>query len=93
MPYLPLPFFHPSYLREISNTFGEFLRADDRTLEVNHPIYARVCVEMEISKPKPTSGLVPVRMMVTGKKLFMRVTCHIVITVFYKGTQWRIAGV
>lgn len=53
-PYLPLPFFHTPLLREIVGTFGRFLRADQRTLELTHPMYALVCMEVDISQPLPS---------------------------------------
>lgn len=54
LPYLPLPFLSPAYLKGLVGTFGRFLRADDRTLALAHPMFARVCVEMDVSQPLPS---------------------------------------
>lgn len=50
--WLSRPFF--PLLREIVGTFGRFLRADQRTLELTHPMYALVCMEVDISQPLPS---------------------------------------
>lgn len=47
--HLPLPFFTPSFLYCIGYSFGHYLRADDRTLALTHPMYARICVEIDVS--------------------------------------------
>ena len=49
-PYLPLPFFHTPLLREIVG----LVAADQRTLELTHPMYALVCMEVDISQPLPS---------------------------------------
>jgi len=54
LPYLPLPFLTPAYLKGLVGTFGRFLRADDRTPALAHPMFARVCVEMDVSQPLPS---------------------------------------
>lgn len=54
LPYLPLPFLSPAYLKGLVGTFGRFLRADERTLALAHPMFARVCVEMDVSQPLPS---------------------------------------
>lgn len=46
--------FTPCLLKEIVGSFGLFLRADDRTLTLTHPIHARMCIEVDVSKPLPT---------------------------------------
>lgn len=43
-----------AYLKGLVGTFGRFLRADDRTLALAHPMFARVCVEMDVSQPLPS---------------------------------------
>lgn len=52
--HLPLPFFIPSYLQRIGNTLGQFLRPDDLTLALTHPMYARICVEVDVSVSLPS---------------------------------------
>lgn len=53
LPYLPLPYFHAPILKGVVNSFARFLRTDERTLTPEHPMYARVCVEIDLSKPLP----------------------------------------
>lgn len=52
--YLPLDLFITSFLQRIGNAAGWFLRADDRTLALTHPMYARICVEVDVSKELPS---------------------------------------
>lgn len=42
------------WLLHTLGTFGRFLRADDRTPALAHPMFARVCVEMDVSQPLPS---------------------------------------
>lgn len=53
LPGLSTLYFIPTYLKLIGDSFGTFLKADDRTLLLTHPMYARICVEMGISQPLP----------------------------------------
>lgn len=55
LPQLPLPFFHIAFLNEIVGSFGHFLRADQSTITLTHPMHARVCMEVDVSNhPLPT---------------------------------------
>lgn len=47
--HLPLPFFNPSCLQHIGNSLGTFFRVDFCTLSLSHPMYARICVEVDVS--------------------------------------------
>lgn len=48
---VPLQFFHTSFLREIVGSFGPFIRPDLRTATLTHPMFARVCMEVDVSLP------------------------------------------
>lgn len=51
LPYLPFPLHNPSYLQRIGNTIGKFLRADAPTQRMQNLMQARICVEVDVSKP------------------------------------------
>ncbi|KAK2995396.1 LOW QUALITY PROTEIN: hypothetical protein RJ640_029028 [Escallonia rubra] len=58
LPGLPLPLFNPASLnKEIADQFGRFLRADIRTLELSHPVFARFCMEVDTSDLRPPSRI------------------------------------
>uniref|UniRef100_A0A7N0VMN2 Uncharacterized protein n=1 Tax=Kalanchoe fedtschenkoi TaxID=63787 RepID=A0A7N0VMN2_KALFE len=43
-------FYHPSFLREISQGVGNFLKMEERTLSLKNPSVARVCVEINVAQ-------------------------------------------
>jgi len=55
LPRLPLPFFNPSMLKAIGDSLGRFLCADKHTLHMNHPMAARICLEVDITVDLPKS--------------------------------------
>ncbi|GAV77085.1 DUF4283 domain-containing protein [Cephalotus follicularis] len=53
LPGLPLPCQNPSILEVIGNSFGRFLRLDERTKKMKHPLAPRLCVEMNLAFKLP----------------------------------------
>ncbi|GAV92536.1 DUF4283 domain-containing protein [Cephalotus follicularis] len=53
LPGLPLPCQNPAILEVIGNSFGRFLRLDDRTKKMKHPLAPRMCVEMNLAFKLP----------------------------------------
>lgn len=51
LPQLPMPFFNASALNRIGAALGNILRIDDRTLGLTHPMFARLCIELDLSQP------------------------------------------
>ncbi|GAV81198.1 DUF4283 domain-containing protein [Cephalotus follicularis] len=49
LPGLPLPCQNPAILEVIGNSFGRFLRLDERTKKMKHPLAPRLCVEMNLA--------------------------------------------
>ncbi|XP_012842438.1 PREDICTED: uncharacterized protein LOC105962671 [Erythranthe guttata] len=52
-PKLPIQYFNISSLERIGACLGTVLSADDRTLGFTHQMYARVCIEIDVSQPFP----------------------------------------
>nr|POE60085.1 hypothetical protein CFP56_68491 [Quercus suber] len=50
-PKLPIEFYEPSVLREIGSTIGTVLRIDSYTALGLRANYARLCVQIDLSKP------------------------------------------
>ncbi|GAV89004.1 DUF4283 domain-containing protein [Cephalotus follicularis] len=53
LPGLPLPCQNPAILEVIGNSFGRFLRLDERTKKMKHPMAPRMCVEMNLAFKLP----------------------------------------
>ncbi|GAV79253.1 DUF4283 domain-containing protein [Cephalotus follicularis] len=53
LPGLPLPCQNPAILEIIGNSFGRFLRLDERTKKMKHPMAPRLCVEMDLAVKLP----------------------------------------
>ncbi|KAL9679253.1 hypothetical protein QQ045_017109 [Rhodiola kirilowii] len=54
-PGLPMEMFDRAILRSIVSSFALFLDCDDRTKEMNSLSFARVCVELDVTKAVPNS--------------------------------------
>lgn len=50
----PTLLFPESHLREAVCPIGKFLKSDLRTQNFTHPMYARACIEVNLSKPLPS---------------------------------------
>ncbi|GAV57133.1 DUF4283 domain-containing protein [Cephalotus follicularis] len=48
LPGLPLSCQNPAIVEVIRNSFGRFLRLDERTKKFKHPMSPRLCVEMDL---------------------------------------------
>lgn len=53
LPGLPLPFFNPTLLKCVGDSIGTFLCADEQTVNLTHPIFARICVELDLTVKTP----------------------------------------
>lgn len=53
LPGLPPPFWHNSYIAAIVNSFVIFLDTDARTQACTIMKYARVCVEVDVTRKMP----------------------------------------
>ncbi|GAV68596.1 DUF4283 domain-containing protein [Cephalotus follicularis] len=53
LPGLPLPCQNPAILEIIGNSFGRFLRLDERTKKMKHPMAPRLYVEMNLAVKLP----------------------------------------
>lgn len=50
-PILPVEFYTTSWLVQAGNRIGRTLKVDDRTLQASRGKFARVCVEIVLTKP------------------------------------------
>ncbi|GAV75964.1 DUF4283 domain-containing protein [Cephalotus follicularis] len=55
LPGLPLPLHNPSFLKAIGDSLGRYLCSDAYTAKLKNPRAARICVELDISKPLPSA--------------------------------------
>ncbi|GAV75627.1 DUF4283 domain-containing protein, partial [Cephalotus follicularis] len=53
LPGLPLACKNPTILEVIGNSFGRFLRLDERMKKMKHPMAPRMCVEMNLAFKLP----------------------------------------
>lgn len=53
LPNLPLPFWHHQVLEDIGNLLGKFIKSDSDLNEQGLFTYARICVEIDLSKGLP----------------------------------------
>ena len=53
LPNLPLPFWHHLVLEDIGNLLGRFIKSDSDRKEPGVFTYARICVEIDLSKGIP----------------------------------------
>jgi len=53
LPNLPLPFWHHEVLEDIGNRLGKFIISDEERREQGLFTYARICVEIDLSKGLP----------------------------------------
>jgi len=54
LPSLPSNFFAPSVLEGIGNAITKFIMADPKSVTKENPSYARMCIELDLSKPQPS---------------------------------------
>lgn len=54
LPSLPANLFAPSCLEGIGNSISRYICSDARTLDKSNPSYARMCVELDLSKALPS---------------------------------------
>lgn len=54
LPHLPFIYFHSSYLERLGNTIVNFIRVDDKTVNLQNLVYARLCVEIDVTGPRPS---------------------------------------
>ncbi|KAJ9152791.1 hypothetical protein P3X46_026312 [Hevea brasiliensis] len=50
IPDLPIEYFNKSFLLKVGNKIGRTVPVDDTTLQATQGKYARVCVEVDLSK-------------------------------------------
>ncbi|XP_058198417.1 uncharacterized protein LOC131313939 [Rhododendron vialii] len=55
VPLLPMEFYEDDNLKEISEKLVKSLKVDNNTIVTARGSYARICVEMDLSKPLPPS--------------------------------------
>lgn len=55
VPLLPMEFYEEDNLKEIAEHLGKPLKVDNNTIVTARGSYARICVEMDLSKPLPPS--------------------------------------
>ncbi|GAV73203.1 DUF4283 domain-containing protein, partial [Cephalotus follicularis] len=60
LPSLPLPYQNPAILETIGNSIGRFLRLDERTKKLKHPMAPRICVEMDLASKLPDEVVIAV---------------------------------
>lgn len=48
---LPLHYYNEAALYQLGSTLGTVLRVDTNTLDLVHQVYARVCIELDVSQP------------------------------------------
>ncbi|GAV89066.1 DUF4283 domain-containing protein [Cephalotus follicularis] len=60
LPGLPIPLHNPSILQAIGDSLGRYLRSDENTIKFKHPWAARICVELDLSKPPPSALFIAV---------------------------------
>lgn len=53
LPNLPLPFWHHQVLEDIGNLLGRFIKSDSERKEQGLFTYARICLEIYLSKGLP----------------------------------------
>ena len=53
LPNFPLPFWHHLVLEDIGNLLGTFVKCDSERKEQGLFTYARICVEIDLSKGLP----------------------------------------
>ncbi|GAV67194.1 DUF4283 domain-containing protein [Cephalotus follicularis] len=61
LPELPLPCQNPAILEVIGNSFGRFLRLDEHTKKMKHPMAPRICVEMNLAFKLPEVVVIAIR--------------------------------
>ncbi|GAV92213.1 DUF4283 domain-containing protein, partial [Cephalotus follicularis] len=83
LPGLPFPLHNPSFLKAFGDTLGRYLCSDARTARFKHPRAARICVELDISKPPPPAFVVAIgeihvhqRILIESQLLFCA-HCHL----------------
>ncbi|GAV68512.1 DUF4283 domain-containing protein [Cephalotus follicularis] len=83
LPGLPLPLHNPSILKVIGDSLGRYLRSDVFTAKFKNPRAARICVELDISKPPPPAFVVAIgevqihqRILIESQILFCS-HCHL----------------
>lgn len=54
LPHLPLLYFNTACLERLSNSIGNFIRADDRTIHLQNLVFARMCVEIDVTVDRPS---------------------------------------
>ncbi|GAV60793.1 DUF4283 domain-containing protein, partial [Cephalotus follicularis] len=55
LPGLPLPLHNPSFFKAIGDSLGRYLCSDAYTTKLKNPRAARICLELDISKPLPSA--------------------------------------
>lgn len=50
-PEIPVEFFHEQTLLRLGNPIGRAIKVDDTTMAATRGRYARVCVEIDLTKP------------------------------------------
>ena len=53
LPNMPLPFWHHLVLEDIGNLLGRFIKSDNERKDKGLFTYARICVEIDLSKGLP----------------------------------------
>ncbi|GAV67192.1 DUF4283 domain-containing protein, partial [Cephalotus follicularis] len=59
-PSLPLPCQNPAILEVIGNSLGRYLRLDERTRKMKHPMSPRMCVEMNLAFKLPDEVVIAI---------------------------------
>lgn len=52
LPNIPLEYFHKNFLMKIGRKIGDLKKIDQTTVSVYRGMFARICVEVDLSKPK-----------------------------------------
>lgn len=53
LPRLPANYYVPSCLEGIGNSISKFVKTDEQTFSKQLPVYARMCIKMDLSKQLP----------------------------------------
>lgn len=51
LPGIPIEYFNAEFLEKVGNKIGRLMRIDDATSEISRRRFARICVEVDITKP------------------------------------------
>ncbi|CAL1368159.1 unnamed protein product [Linum trigynum] len=51
LPRLPMDYYDPIILRDIGNSIGRYIKMDAPTRDASRGHYARICVEVDLTKP------------------------------------------